>query len=609
MTAGFFKGSRSWFLGLIGAVMLVGLTHGASLPFGGVGEYHGEVAWFGIAPGKEILEVLVPRGPQQVLASWGQGQGAVSMAGSDRLLTLTLAGREHIVSYHPFMCFFTPWMVDLWLAVPLLLAMGPNLLALKAFALFNMSLYAALAWAFARSWLGPRTALVAALLLAWDPYPMVLHRALPGPLRLSAMGMLALLAWERDRVGSSPRSRVLGGFLLGFGLTNSLMFGWWVLGAIVFAQLNGLLRRWGRGGILQVGGGFLLGASPIAVYNLFTFGTVAFIARNLHQTDIGVPTLALLSNVRIRIQQLGALFDFAPFLKYYAGMDLPGNPVALPIFIAACGFLVYRGWGMKIPPEKGASPSSRPGEDLLDPSRARALLLVMATLWACTPLTLSSLGPHHLALALPFPHLVLASVLVALWRAGGRGASAGRRLGRWLALAAAIAWTLAAGRFTVAWVEALARTGGTRMWSDAVVRLTEDLETQGILRPIAIQPQPFFNVLFLSGGQVRVDNPYGVDFSTGRGDLGGVYQAALANPESRFLRKVLPDLLTARDQEGNDPHFTRFQGWVAEAGGVLREVGRWEEGGGGLGFILYRVEKSGDPGGSTAPVPIRSGSP
>lgn len=564
-------------LGSLVAALALAAAHLPALPHGGVSEYHGEVVWNALAPGRDVLEHLHP-GEEGVPVLDLPGGHVLERVGPDRILVLRSGDRVRVLTYHPFMVFLREYAVDVMVLGAAVGALPASPLALKVFSLLNLCVYAAAAYAFARSWLGPRTAALAALLLAVDPMTQVLTRALPIPFRLQTMALLALVAFERERASGSRAALLAAGSLLGLGLTNSLIFAWALLGVGACLAATGRWRRWGRRGWSALGAGLALGGWPILAYNLLTAGTFEFVRRNLGRTDVGVDTLSLAENLGTRTAQAVSLFDFAPFLRIFTGLELPGNPLGLPLFVAACVVLGAVALGPR--PTPGQAGEGEPRPDRLDRRRAAAILGAMAAIWACTPFTLSSLGPHHMAMVYPFPHLAIAAAALHVGRRGTGRALAVASIGLWLALAA---------RFDLAWAAALARTGGPRLMSDTSYALAHWLDAGGHHRPHALQPQPYFNALYYTEGRVRVRNPYGADFSVRELDRDAYFRATFADPEALYVRKVQTDLL-APVADGPDPWFTRFTDLVDGEGLSLVLERRFPEPDGRGGYEVYRVE-------------------
>lgn len=534
------------------AVLVVVLGQGLMLRHGGVSEYHGEVALVASMDAGALADFQCPGCPERTVL--GRPGLQILEVGDTGKLLLERGERRRWLGYVPFMVVFLPWTVDLWASAPALL--GGGLGALKAFALANLVLFALVFWGFARQWLGPRVAALACVLLAVDPFVAVVLRVAPMPLRLPAYACAALLALELGR--RSPRWLGAGGFLLGMGLCNSLMFAWCGVGVLVWLAIGGDLRAWGRAGWARVAGGFGVGVLPLLVYNALSDGaTWRFVTRNAGGTEAGVAPLSL-GNVVARLGQALGMVEPAGLLAGYTGWSMPATGHGL-LALGAVGALL---WGLRAADGGGRR-------------EIGALLALPPAILLASPFTLSSLGPHHMALGLPFVLLIVATAIARLPRRG-----AGVALALWL---------LGSLLFARSWTATMQETGGVRIWSDVSLELTAALQELGG-RPVAVQPQPYYNPLFLSDGAVVVRNPYGWDVNTGGADVGrAALLAALEDPATVFVRKLLPDGGTPRSALGDDPHWDAFVALAAEQGRRLTVVRSVREGDVELGYDLLRV--------------------
>jgi hypothetical protein len=116
--------------------------------------------------------------------------------------------------------------------------------------------------------------------------------------------------------------------------------------------------------------------------------------------------------------------------------------------------------------------------------------------------TITTLGPKHLVLLLPFPTVIVAGALAAAW--------ADRARPGWLAALIALsalgiaqfAWDLRDDSQYLRW---LSRTGGVGQFSSAHNQLAEYLLARGIARPLAGDWGFDSNLEVLTGERVRVD--------------------------------------------------------------------------------------------------------
>ena len=403
-----------------------------------------------------------------------------------------------------------------------------------------------LAFVLARRWFGAGVACITALLLAVNPSFIWFTRQ--GITVTSSMTVLSLGAWllldvwRARRLHRNPRgARALlfcAGLCLGLGLWDKIVFAWWLVltlaaGAVWFVTTPGLMRSQSASmpppvspsGLAPLVLGFALGGSPFIYFNLVGLllgqGSPAInllFKALVEPTQSGIRNSDFIGNLIKRWQ------DFSTFLNgsyFWYQANVPyGNIYAVPAFLAS----VLMG-------------------SLLALRRAEwrkwlALVVCIAVYLPISSFTVSDLWATHFFVLLPLPQLVVACA--AVWLAERvlvlTRAPVHMRAG--LAFLAALAISaLPVSRDQ--WVNesyhaALAQTGGSGRFSDAVYALAGYLDQNAITQPIALDWGIQANVEVLTGGRVRPIEIFG--FTPQPDDaFRARAREALANPSNTYV--------------------------------------------------------------------------
>ena len=371
-----------------------------------------------------------------------------------------------------------------YLAIPFLWCFGLSPIAVRAyeFAVGLAALVMIFFWA--RRVLPAGAAWVSALLLA--PMPslwLACRNGLHVSFIVVPLAAGALVAFDRWYLGRRACWLYVGAFLLGVGVSSKILFLWFLvaLGVAVLATRPRLLRElFPRQAVVSLAW-FAAGCAPFLVFNALSRGlTLRTIVASLSETPYGVRNAAVLTNLRTQLGSFASLLG-GDWLSW-AGAT-PRNPIGVVLFLLAAACLLAR--------------LRRPGLRRLHFSLVAVAVILLASCF-----TITTLGPKHLVLLLPFPTVIVAGALAAAW--------ADRARPGWLAALIALsalgiaqfAWDLRDDSQYLRW---LSRTGGVGQFSSAHNQLAEYLLARGIARPLAGDWGFDSNLEVLTGERVRVD--------------------------------------------------------------------------------------------------------
>jgi hypothetical protein len=396
---------------------------------------------------------------------------------------ITLSGR-------PF-----PWMTQNYmgalksqLLIPSFAAAGSSLSVLRLTTLAWSVLGLLVCLAFARRAFGSAVALVSGLLLVCDPSFLFMSRHDWGSFSLGfllrcASLLFAVVWWQSGRL----RYALLAGASLGLGIFNKVDFALFPAAAALTLLAVGRDVLWSiarerRAHAVAAIATAALFALPIVI-SLPELGTAA--GRLAEQVGFSEKVRALGSvldgSYLLRLIRVGGRFDAMQPVE-----DVARGGLGLAAVLMAAG-LALGAVRRRVPP--GATlllvcGISLAGLHLLLPGGARA---------------------HHLMNLYPFPHLIVAVGLVALWQgwkpplAQSPRAVAARRAAAGILLLALVATNLRVVWQTHAEIQ---QSGGRGYWSDAVVGFVDDLAASPGTRVICLDWGLHNQVAFL-GDELR----------------------------------------------------------------------------------------------------------
>ena len=515
--------------------------------------------------------------------------------------------------------------LNVYLALPFLAALGATVTALRLLAVACGLATLLLAWQLGdelgrlagnpRPWTGG----IAALLLAVSPSFLFWSRQ--GIFVTNIVVTLAVATvWAVTRWRRSGRAGWLysAAFLAGLGLWTKLLFVW-VLGALVGVAIvvwvagkigrRGKEARKGKDGKKGNEGKaetvpspqllvpspqtpdptphtlrpihwliaalcFLLGVSPLILFNQQTSGTLNAVFGNLGQSYYGVNNADFFANLSARVGQLVTLLRGDHF--WYLGGPF-ANGWAAPL---AAGLIT-------VAVVAAVTTLRRRGQTNAGAVLGMALLFVVLLVLQSS-FTVSDLFITHDAIVQPFLLLLVALAVEVLLLAtrGVEGSAAGGRAWRVvaaLAVLALTAWLAGDLRADVRYHRALAETGGHATHSDAVQRLADWLDQENAAQPLALDWGIDAPVRYLTGNRVQPLEVFG-------------YQR-IGEPDAGFVGRIEPLL----DDPGrlvvlHTDQDTVFQGRRAalealagQRGRVVEEVATFNERNGSPVFVVLRL--------------------
>ncbi|MCB0002251.1 MAG: glycosyltransferase family 39 protein [Anaerolineae bacterium] len=515
--------------------------------------------------------------------------------------------------------------LNVYLALPFLAALGATVTALRLLAVACGLATLLLAWQLGdelgrlagnpRPWTGG----IAALLLAVSPSFLFWSRQ--GIFVTNIVVTLAVATvWAVTRWRRSGRAGWLysAAFLAGLGLWTKLLFVW-VLGALVGVAIvvwvagkigrRGKEARKGKDGKKGNEGKaetvpspqllvpspqsphptphtlrpihwliaalcFLLGVSPLILFNQQTSGTLNAVFGNLGQSYYGVNNADFFANLSARVGQLVTLLRGDHF--WYLGGPF-ANGWAAPL---AAGLIT-------VAVVAAVTTLRRRGQTNAGAVLGMALLFVVLLVLQSS-FTVSDLFITHDAIVQPFLLLLVALAVEVLLLAtrGVEGSAAGGRAWRVvaaLAVLALTAWLAGDLRADVRYHRALAETGGHATHSDAVQRLAAWLDQENAAQPLALDWGIDAPVRYLTGNRVQPLEVFG-------------YQR-IGEPDAGFVGRIEPLL----DDPGrlvvlHTDQDTVFQGRRAalealagQRGRVVEEVATFNERNGSPVFVVLRL--------------------
>jgi hypothetical protein len=429
--------------------------------------------------------------------------------------------------------------INTYSAIPFFLVLGMNTVSLRVMATVIGLLTLWLTFRLAHELYGPVAAVLAGLLLAVNPTFIFWSRqGVFVTSAVAAIGLGVVLTWLRWWRTGARRYAIAGAFLVGLGLYTKLLFLWLIvgLGLVAFLvnidQWQRVRRRIGRGPIGWIGLAFLLGSSPLIVYNLQTGGTFDTIGTNLITSYYGTNNLAFLPNLLERFRQFAAVLAGSHF--WYLGQAY-ANWLNLGLFLVALGITLMFGFG------------AGQREDRL----ALFPFAVVGSVILASCATVSALWVTHFAILSPWPALGVAAAVGLLVRRIGLQLN-GRRA-NWilvLMLAAISASWLADVVTDVRYHRALAISGGLGAHSDAVEDLAGWLtadERRGA-PVVAMDWGIAASVAFLTLGDVTPVEAFGYDWETDA-DFAARLEPYIDDPESIFLWRAPDEIIFDRSDD------------------------------------------------------------
>ena len=469
------------------------------------------------------------------------GLNALEMLGHQNVQAFRSAGVQIGPLFLPIMVQDYIGALNVYLALPFLSALGATVTALRLLAVACGLATLLLTWQLGdelgrlagnpRPWTGG----IAALLLAVSPSFLFWSRQ--GIFVTNIVVTLAVATvWAATRWRRSQRTGWLytAAFLAGLGLWAKLLFVW-VLGALVGVAVvvwtAEKIGKRGKKGREEATGNletsptppvpsphaphpthwliaalcFLLGLSPLILFNQQTGGTLNAVFGNLGQSYYGVNNADFLANLGVRAGQLVTLLRGDHF--WYLGGPFANGwaaPLAAALIVAA---------------SVAALTTLRRRGQTNAAAVLGAALLFVALLVVQSSFTVSDLFITHYAIVQPFVLLLpaLAVEVLLLAARDPEATSDGRRNSRDWRIVAALAvlaltlWLAGDVRTDVRYHRALAETGGHASHSDAVQHLADWLDQENAVQPLALDWGIDAPVRYLTGNRVQPLEVFGYE--------------------------------------------------------------------------------------------------
>ena len=330
---------------------------------------------------------------------------------------------------------------------------------------------------FARRFLGPAAAALAVVFLATDPSYLICCRTDYGPtvfmMALKGVALWQLIIWWQT--GKSwPLYRAA--LAIGLGVYDKTNFLWIVIalaGAAFLLEPRFIARLTRRQAVCACGF-FIVGCLPLVIYNRhWPPATLVALQSQNHYEAKEARAPQSFEEVERRLIQRTTVFAslFTAKSVMYVRDLPPPRIVIMPFAVFAASFITLVCYAFR----------------RLRRRWRREMFLLLATFFI---LLLATLTPgafkiHHLILAYPFPHLLVATIVVRFARQCYRlraplGAIASAAVVCICAFAPVTASMLRYRQIMVG----LQRTGGTDNWSDGIYALDSWLETHDPGQPV-----------------------------------------------------------------------------------------------------------------------------
>jgi hypothetical protein len=375
-----------------------------------------------------------------------------------------------------------------FLPVAALAGVTPESIRIFSIGIGALSLLAT--FAFVRRLYGSLMAVLTVVLLATDPSMIFYARVDYGPtvfmLLFKAVALWQCARWWQT---GSLVSLLLGSLALGLGVYDKTNF-LWAAGAIVLStaliSFRGLARRLSARMVLVAAGGFAVGSLPLIWFNLtWPPRTLQALLGPAMQDPVGGSPL---TQIWHRLGLLLALLDGRQ-VEQWLGEGQPLRPVT-PIMLGIAVVIILT---------LAAAPATRARVGPAMFALLCGLLILLAA-----AMTRGGFAPHHVIIAYPFPHVVIAAAMGHLVPMLLAGQGTVRRALAVTALALGV--LLPTGSSIIAYstiMQHLEFHGGRRNWSDAIYRLHEVV---GRARPPAVAVVLdwgiHFNLVALSQGRL-----------------------------------------------------------------------------------------------------------
>jgi hypothetical protein len=431
------------------------------------------------------------------------------------------------------------------------------------------------------------TAWVATLLLAVDPTYIFATRSDNGPttvMMICKMGALWLfLMWWQSR---KRIFLLLGAFIAGIGVYDKLNFVWF-LGALGVAMFTifpvvtwqRLIReKWYI--LISAGASFFVGSS---IFWAYTFASGGGVFREIgkiliRQTAFGVENSAVFSNLLLRFESFVNLLFGREILSFYMSIFdyqssssslSPGTLIPWLVLLVLLLTIIQIVTGLAFG---------------LHTKKILFLVVLTVVIIAASIFTPTNFMYHHLLVAYPFPHLLIAYFLIKTPHILSkiRLKPQFTRNAGYLILFIAVGINLYVVQNTY---QILNKTGGKGMWSSAIYTLADYLKDDE--RVVVVMDWGInLNLLMLTSGKLSTQEPWQEFVYTS--DYSEKMEALVNQPEAIFVfhSSEYTGIYSLNDFDG--PRITFFKTIEAMGAKPILERQIFQPDGHVL-FELYRV--------------------
>lgn len=468
--------------------------------------------------------------------------------------------------------------LNVYLLWPSFALLGISVFVLRVVPVLFAATTLLLTYLLARQLFGRRVAALTGLLLAVNPSFIFWSRQGIFVTSITAtIGMAALLCWLHWYRRQQPGYLYAGAFLFGLGLYAKLLFLWVIVAlAATFVlfkipdlakDIRSQLRGWQCRHWIGALAFFLVGISPLIVYNAQTRGTLQTLTENLTSTYYGGSNLAFTENLLTRLEQFQVVLN-GGHLWYLGGIF--ANKLYPVVFVGA-GLL-----GLFVVILRARHQWRR----LAFPY----LMLAFMLLASC--FTVSALWFTHYSILVPFlPMAVVVSTdLLARTITPSASAPRPRGLDQIVPLLVVLVVVVVGARdlqVDLSYHQALSRSGGYAAHSDASYELARSLQGRGASSPLAMDWGIDATVQFLTTGAVNPIEIFGYEWEAGEA-FAARLAPFLANPENLYIFHS--------EEETVFPRRQAFDELVAGLGRTSKVEEEIRDRSGRLMFVLVRVE-------------------
>ncbi len=376
----------------------------------------------------------------------------------------------------------------------------------------------------------PWVGLLAATLLSVDPTFIFWNRqGIFVTAVTAAIGLAATYCWFKRLQGRTFYWSIAGTFLFGLGIYAKFLFVWLIaalLGTVILLNLGRLIREWhvlistvknlSPSELIAVPLAFLLGCTPLIIYNIQTGGTFLNISQNASTSYYGVDNLAFGPNLAERLSQFITLLSGSHF--WYLG-NVFSN------YWAAIMFAAILGGTIAFSTRKSSTESDQP------PFSTKTTLfpfIVIGLVIGVSIGTVSALWVTHFAILMPWPALAIA---IGTWFILFH---LNKHLYRVILLAGLVILVITNLVTTIRYHLALTESGGLSSHSDAVYDLTDWLSQHAQGEVVAMDWGLAAPIIYLTNGQVAATELFGYGWQSDQ-QLQQRLSTAINHPNTLYL--------------------------------------------------------------------------